>query len=307
MNDSRPDNDEVADILDEVGDILEFRGANPFRVRAYRTAADRIRDFRDPIGELYDRRGTEGLQYIDGIGERLSASIAEILNTGQLGLLTRLRAELSPTEVFVRLPGVGPKLAERIVQHLEVETLEQLERAVHDGRLEQVPGIGAAKATGLGHALAGMLNRGARRRARQRQRRDRPDTTPEQSPRQPPVELLLELDAEYRRKVRAGELRRIAPRRFNPENEKWLPIMETERAGHQFTVLFSNTRLAHELNRTHDWVVIYVDDGHGPQYTVVTATAGPLRDKRVVRGRESECRRYYQRQPRRGRSETRPG
>ena len=282
------DNEEVADILDEVGDILEFQGDNPFRVMSYRRAASRIRGFKAPIYELYRRRGINGLRDIEGIGTRLSATIAEILDTGQLAMLSRLRTELSPADVFVRLPGVGPKLAERIVEHLRIESLEELERAVHDGRLEEVPGIGPHKADGIGQALAGMLNRGARRRA---QRRVQPSRN---TPEPPPVALLLELDARYRQQARAGSLARIAPHRFNPDNERWLPIMETERAGRQFTVLFSNTRRAHELGRTHDWVVIYVDDG--PQYTVVTATSGSLRDKRVVRGRERECHAYYERQ-----------
>lgn len=111
----------------------------------------------------------------------------------------------------------------------------------------------------------------------------------------PPVELLLEIDAEYRRRARAGQLRTIAPRRFNPEKKKWLPIMEVERWGRHFTALFSNTRRAHELGRTHDWVVVYVDEPDGLQYTIVTATSGPLRNKRVVRGRERECRQYDER------------
>ena len=282
------ENEVIADIFDEVADLLEFQQANPFRIMSYRRGADRLRDLEVPIGELYDRRGQQGLRSLEGIGQGLSGSIAELLETGRLGLLSRLRAELSPSEVFSRLPGIGEILATRIVDGLGITTLEELERAVHDGRLQQLEGIGPLKAAGVGHALAGMLNRGARRRARRR--------TTERKPRQPPpVELLLSLDTEYRQKARAQQLRRIAPRRFNPDGERWLPIMEVQRQGHHFTVLFSNTRRAHELGRTHDWVIIYVDERQGPQYTVVTATSGVLRDKRVVRGREGECRRYYER------------
>lgn len=106
--------------------------------------------------------------------------------------------------------------------------------------------------------------------------------------------LLLDVDREYRRKAEAGELRRIAPRRFNPEDEQWLPVMEGERDGWEMRPLFSNTRRAHELGKTRDWVVIYYDrDGEHGQCTVVTATSGPLEGERVVRGREAECREYY--------------
>ncbi|NIW87025.1 MAG: DNA-binding protein, partial [Gammaproteobacteria bacterium] len=84
----------------------------------------------------------------------------------------------------------------------------------------------------------------------------------------------------------------IAPLRFNPTNEAWLPILHTTRDHWHFTVLFSNTARAHELDRTRDWVVIYYYDDHHQegQHTVVTETRGPLAGKRVVRGRESECR-----------------
>ena len=290
MNIIRADNDEIAAHLDEVADILEFKGANPFRVMSYRRAASRIRDFEEPIYKLFARRGARGLRCIDGIGDRLSGSIAEILETGRLGMLTRLRAELSPADVFATLPGLGPQLAGRIVDHLDIDSLEELERAVHDGRLEKVPGIGPRKVEGIGHALAGMLNRGARRRAQRRI-----EDLPEDSEKPPSVGLLLALDAEYRRRARAGSLPTVAPHRFNPDKKRWLPLMETDYGPRHFTVLFSNTRRAHQLGRNHDWVVIYVDDGDGPQYTVVTATSGALRDKRVVRGRERECRQYYER------------
>jgi putative hydrolase len=87
----------------------------------------------------------------------------------------------------------------------------------------------------------------------------------------------------------------IAPRRFNPEGAAWLPVLHTTQGDWHFTVLFSNTALAHRLGRTHDWVVVYCYDGdhREAQYTVVTETRGPLQGKRIVRGLEAACRRYY--------------
>jgi hypothetical protein len=100
---------------------------------------------------------------------------------------------------------------------------------------------------------------------------------------------LLELDHRYRTLADEGKLRRIAPRRFNPDGVAWLPILHDEREGWHFTVLFSNTALAHELGRTHDWVVIdYFRDGEEGRATVVTETRGARRGERVVRGREQE-------------------
>lgn len=84
---------------------------------------------------------------------------------------------------------------------------------------------------------------------------------------------------------------KIAPRRFNPSGEAWLPILHTERGDWGFTALFSNTALAHALRRVRDWVVIYFHEDSGPegQRTVGTETRRPLAGQRVVRGRETEC------------------
>lgn len=114
----------------------------------------------------------------------------------------------------------------------------------------------------------------------------------------PGVDLLLEVDREYRDKARAGLLRRIAPRRHNPEHEAWLPVLHEYLAPWHFTALFSNTGRAHELHRTYDWVVIFFRhgdtdaEGHA---TVVTEYRGELEGRRVVRGREPECARHYRR------------
>ena len=95
--------------------------------------------------------------------------------------------------------------------------------------------------------------------------------------------------------VKKDSLPKIAPKRFNPNKEVWLPVLHTSQNGWHFTAMFSNTYRAHELNRHKDWVIIYFYDDHhrGGQCTVVTEIAGVLAGKRVVRGRESECREYY--------------
>lgn len=112
----------------------------------------------------------------------------------------------------------------------------------------------------------------------------------------PDVGLLLEIDREYREKAAAGVLPKIAPRRFNPGHEAWLPVLHTRFGPWRFTALYSNTELAHDLNRTRDWVVICFDDGERDdegQATVVTEWRGALMGRRVVRGREPECATHY--------------
>ena len=111
----------------------------------------------------------------------------------------------------------------------------------------------------------------------------------------PGVDLLLEVDRQYRDQARAGSLPLIAPRRLNPDGKAWLPVLHTRNGPWHFTALFSNTIRAHEMHRVYDWVVIFYsqpDEGEG-QATVVTERRGVLTGKRVVRGREPECARYY--------------
>jgi len=110
----------------------------------------------------------------------------------------------------------------------------------------------------------------------------------------PAVATLLEVDREYRSKAATGQLQRIAPRRFNPEHEASLPVLHARRDGRHFTALYSNTERAHDLHRTHDWVVIFYDG----RCTVVTEYRGALKGMRVVRGREPECLKHYRSLPR---------
>jgi len=269
-------NKQAAEIFRECAGILQHQAANPFRVNAYVRAANVLDALQDDVRELLDREGTDGLVKLPGIGEGLAAAIDEIARTGRLSQLDRLRGEASPEALFQTLPGVGRKLAEDIHETLHVDSLEALENAAHDGSLLTVPGIGERRAAAIRAGLAVMLGRGRPRRRRHG--------------RLPAVRLLLEIDAEYRKRAAAGELPKIAPKRFNPEGRAWLPILHAEREGWHFTALFSNTARAHELGRTDDWVVIYFydDDHQEGQCTVVTETRGPREGERVVRGREDE-------------------
>lgn len=275
-------NRDLAAILDRIAELLELREANPFRVGSYRGAALEIRALPGPVWRLREEGGRGALQDIPGVGEGIAAVLDEVLDTGHSRLLERLEEEAWPEVAFQRLPGVGPTLAARIHDELGVHTLEDLEQAAHDGRLARVRGVGTKTAAGIRDALAGILGRQARRR-----------TADLRAARhgEPPVELLLMVDAEYRALAQADALPRIAPRRFNPGGARWLPILHVERNGWDLTALFSNTRRAHELGRTSDWVVIYYHrDGEDGQCTVVTSRAAGLEGRRVVRGREPECR-----------------
>lgn len=274
-------NREIAKIFELVAELLDAQHANPYRVRAYRVAAETLRSTDRLASEILMQEGIAGLERLPGIGFSLARSIAQILDSGKLNLLERLRGEIRPEGVFATVPGIGPKLAERIHDRLDIETLADLEVAAYDGRLAAVPGFGERRLRGVRESLAGRLHR-------------RPQPSAKQHwplpANQPPVEELLDVDREYLQKAKANKLPRIAPRRFNPTHEAWLPILHTERGDTHYTALFSNTARAHELGTTHDWVVIYRDDQDGDgQWTVVTSRFGTLRGKRIVRGREAEC------------------
>ena len=279
MNDGVP-NQEIAARLRQAADLLEQQGAGRFRVQAYRHAANTVEALPESVATLLEREGIEGLQALPGIGGSLSAAIRELVRTGRWAQLDRLRGETDAEKLFRTIPGVGEKLARALHDELHVDTLEDLEAAAYDGRLARVPGMGPRRVEALRAALTSRL---ASLRGRF------PRSSPPGAPLvEPSVELLLDVDREYRERAAAGRLRLIAPKRFNPTHEAWLPVMHTQRDDWHFTVLFSNTALAHQLGRTNDWVVIYFEDGdhRERQRTVVTETRGPHAGERVVRGRE---------------------
>jgi len=276
-------NQKVADRLREAADLLEQQAANPFRINAYRHGADTVAALDRDVGAILETEGLDGLEALPHIGRGIAAAVAEIVRTGGWAQLARLRGAVEPEKLFQAVPGIGPALARRIHDRLDIDTLEALEIAAHDGRLQAVPGVGPRRAAAIRASLESMLGRVGR------PRRGVADG--------PPVAVLLEVDREYREKADAGSLPTIAPRRFNPAGSAWLPVLHAERGPWHFTALYSNTARAHELDRTHDWVVLFFYDDHHQegQHTVVTETRGPLAGRRVVRGREAECREHYAR------------
>jgi DNA polymerase (family 10) len=289
MPDPKPSNKDIARILDRIADLLETQDANPFRIRSYRQGAESVRNWDQPVAKIAEQGDHQALKAIPDIGDSLAGLIEEVVQRGRSSLLSRLQGEVSPVDVFTRVPGIGKELAQRIADQLGINSLEELELAAHDGSLEQVEGFGKQRVNSVKVSLAGMLSGAAQRRLRRAQQ-------PQEDESQPSVKTLLDVDAEYRKKAQAGELKKIAPKRFNPDNEAWLPIMHTERGDWNFTALYSNTARAHDLGKTHDWVVIYYEKAgvKEDQVTVVTGSQGDLKGKRVVRGRESEMRRHYQ-------------
>jgi putative hydrolase len=269
----------IAERLREIAALLEQQRANPYRIAAYRKAADTVDSMPQQLSVLFRTRGLDGLAALPAVGPQIARAIAQMLRTGRWPQLDRLRGELDPEALFSTVPGIGPRLAHLVMETLHVDSLEGLEMAAHDGRLARVPRFGPRRLAMVRAELAQMLGR----------------VRSQEKSRGPNIDVLLDVDREYREKVENNSLRRIAPRRFNPKHEAWLPILHTERAGWHFTVLYSNTGLAHRLGRTTDWVIIFFSHDHYEegQCTVVTESRGPLAGQRVVRGREQECEAHY--------------
>ncbi len=134
-------NPEVARIFNTIADILEIKGDNPFRIRAYRRAAQNIEGLAEDVATLIAR---EALEEIPGIGKDLGAKIREIVDTGTAQEYEKLKAEIPSGLVqLVHIPGVGPKTAKLLYEEKGIDNIQKLERVARAGSLQGLPGIKA--------------------------------------------------------------------------------------------------------------------------------------------------------------------
>ncbi len=134
-------NHDIARRLSRLADLLEIEGANPFRIRAYRTAARIVSDLPQEVTTMLNE-GAD-LTALPGIGRDLAAKITELATTGQLELLRQVEARV-PDQLadLMALPGLGPKRVRRLHEDLGIRTLDQLEAAARAGRVRALPGFG---------------------------------------------------------------------------------------------------------------------------------------------------------------------
>jgi DNA polymerase (family 10) len=136
------DNLAIARVFNEIGDLLEIKSENPFKIRAYRNAAETIAHLAGPVAGLSaaDRLG------IPGIGKDLAAKLAELVETGTCRYHQELLEEFPPTILdLLHLQGVGPKTVALLYRGLEIRTLDDLERAAKEGRIRTLKGMGGKK------------------------------------------------------------------------------------------------------------------------------------------------------------------
>jgi DNA polymerase (family 10) len=154
-------NHEIAAVFGQVADLLEFQGANPFRVRAYRNAARTIHDFSQSIAGIVEDP-ERSLTDIEGIGKDLAEKIATLIETGSLPMLDELLAEIPESVLAIlRVPGLGPKRAATLFNELHVTTLDELRDACATHKVQKLKGFGAKTEAAIlqGLDIAGEADR----------------------------------------------------------------------------------------------------------------------------------------------------
>lgn len=271
----------IAESLREVSDLLDQQRASVFRVRAFRDAARYIENLPHPIRDIHTKAGVVGIEALP-IRTTTARSIVELLETGSLLLVHKLLANRNPEKLFQSVPMIGWRLACNIHDQLNIDSLEALEEAAYDGRLMTLKGVGECRVKGIRRALAEILEK----------RRPRLHKVVGKLP---PIMDILNVDCAYRAAL--DHLPTDSHQKLETAGSLNLSILHTEHNKWRFTAICSNTPAARNYKQTRDWVAVYFeqDEQAEGQCTVVTEHRGPLKGKRVIRGREPACGSYYRR------------
>ena len=147
------ENLDVAHTLTLLADLLELQGANPFRIRAYRTAVNTVNGLSKPLHAMVE--AGEDLTELPGIGKNVAAHIIELLRTGVIERMTEVEAEIPRSLAeLMALDGVGPKKARRLFDELDVRTVDDLESALDSNKVETLGGFGVRSAEKIRRAIA---------------------------------------------------------------------------------------------------------------------------------------------------------
>jgi len=270
-------NTAIAERLIEAAALLNQQGADKAPVKTYAHAAELVAEHRHEMAALR----FDALAKL--LGETPAAAVAEMARGGRWPLLDRLRGTADPPALFRSVPGMTVQAARRIYDELHIDTLTALEAAAWDGRLAEVRGFGPRRIASVRDVLHQRLDR--------IRGRERPAAGAALS--EPTAEAILAADARYR--ADAERLPRLTPHRLNADGRAWLPILHMRRADWRFTVLYANSAQARGQGRTGDWVSVLFYDGNQRegQRAVFTQASGDLAGRRVIQGREAECRGFY--------------
>lgn len=148
-------NQEAARVIFGVASLLDAQGANPYRVRAYRRAARALMLLRTSADQYANRQGELELPWL---GPRLRRKLGDLVTTGRMQFQIDLIAELPPAmRELMSVPGIGPKTAQRLIQELDLASVEDVARAARTHQLNRLRGIGTVREQQLGRAAESML------------------------------------------------------------------------------------------------------------------------------------------------------
>jgi DNA polymerase (family 10) len=133
-------NKEVAKVFQDIADLLELKGENPFKIRAYQKAARSIEHLPVEVERLV---AEDKLRGIPGVGEAITKKITELVTTGRLEFYEKLTAEFPPgISTLLDLPGIGPKTAMLLTRELDIKSIDELEAAITEGKVASLPRMG---------------------------------------------------------------------------------------------------------------------------------------------------------------------
>jgi DNA polymerase (family 10) len=154
-------NSEVAKVFQDIADLLELKGENVFKIRAYQKAARAIEHYPRELKVMIDEG--EDLQNIPGVGEAIAKKATELITTGKLGYYENLKAEF-PQGItnLLAIPGIGPKTASKLSRELGISSVDELERAINEGRVAQLFRLGEKTADNILHQIQALRRKDQR-------------------------------------------------------------------------------------------------------------------------------------------------
>ncbi len=154
-------NSQIAEIFEEKADLLDIQGANQYRIRAYRNAARLINRLSKRVQEMIDEG--QDLTKLEGIGKDLAEKIKEIVETGKLKQLEKLKSEMPPGLLeILDIEGLGPKRVKKLYQELNIESVSQLQKAIKKGKVQELEGFGQKTAENIISGIEKLKNKSNR-------------------------------------------------------------------------------------------------------------------------------------------------
>jgi DNA polymerase (family 10) len=154
-------NSEAAKVFQDIADLLELKGENVFKIRAYQKAARAIEHYPRELESMVEEG--QGLQSIPGVGEAIAKKATELITTGKLGYYENLKAEF-PQGItnLLTVPGVGPKTANKLSSELGISSVDELERAINDGRVAHIFRLGEKTADNILYQIRALRRKDQR-------------------------------------------------------------------------------------------------------------------------------------------------